>query len=316
MSRFIFRRALQLIPVLIGVTLVVFLLRQVIPGDAIDAQLGGAASEAERIALRAELGLDQPWFLQYLAYLGRLLQGDFGASATYNAPVLEVLFERLGNTAVIAVPAVVIAAVLGVVAGVWSARKPNGLRDRATTVSVLVLTSMPSFWLGMILILLFGIWLRWLPVSGMESILGGGGVIDVARHAILPVLTLAAWSLAVITRMTRASMLGVLSSDYIRSATSRGLSTSSIVYRHALPNAMPAVITVIGLQAGFQLSGAVLTETVFAWPGIGYAMSQAITNRDMELLQGGILLIAVIFVFINFLVDVLYAVFNPKVQVS
>ncbi|RGE23148.1 ABC transporter permease [Leucobacter sp. wl10] len=316
MTRFILKRLAQLVPVLLGVTLAVFLLRQIIPGDAVDVLLGGMASEDDRAALRDELGLNQNIFVQYLTYLWGLLRGDLGRSSTYNAPVLGVLVERLGNTAIIAVPAVVLASVVGVVAGVWASRKPNSFRDRSVTVSVLLLTSMPSFWLGMLLIMLFSLTLGWFPVSGMQSLIGGGGFADVLQHAILPILTLAAWSLAVITRMTRTSMLGVMSSDYVRSAVARGLAPRQVVYGHALPNALPAVITVIGLQAGFQLSGAVLTETVFSWPGIGFAMASAITNRDMALLQGGILFIAVIFVFINFFVDVLYAVLNPKVKVD
>lgn len=316
MITFILKRLAQLIPVLLGVTLAVFLLRQIIPGDSVDSLLGGMASQEDREALREQLGLNANIFVQYFTYLGNIVQGDFGHSATYNAPVLGVLLERLLNTAIIALPAVLIASIVGVTAGVWASRKPNSLRDRSITVGALLLTSMPSFWLGMLLILLFGLKLGWLPVSGKESVIGGGDFFDVVKHAILPTLTLAAWSLAVITRMTRTSMLGVLSSDYVRSSIARGLSPQQVVYGHALPNAIPAVITVIGLQTGFQLSGAVLTETVFSWPGIGYAMAQAISNRDLVLLQGGILLIAVIFVFINFFVDVLYAVFNPKVKVS
>lgn len=316
MTGFILRRLGQLVPVLLGVLLAVFLLRQLIPGDAADVLLGGTASQQERDQLREQLGLDQNIFMQFFIYLGNVLQGDLGRSTTFNAPVLDVLIERLMNTAVIAVPAVTIASIIGVCAGVWASRKPNSFRDRSVTISVLLLTSMPSFWLGMLLILFFGLNLGWLPVSGMQSIIGGGGFLDILRHAILPTITLAAWSLAVITRMTRSSMLGVLSSDYVRSAIARGLPPGQVVFGHALPNALPAVITVIGLQAGFQLSGAILTETVFSWPGIGYALSQAISNRDMALLQGGILLIAVIFVAINFFVDVLYAVFNPKVKVA
>lgn len=316
MTRFILRRLAQLVPVLIGVTIAVFMLRQIIPGDAVDALLGGTATQAEREALREQQGLNEPLIVQYLTYLGNIFQGDLGRSTTYNAPVLDVILGRLGNTAILAVPAVTIASTLGIVAGVWASRKPNSNRDRSITVTVLILTSMPSFWLGMLLILLFGVQLGWLPVSGMQSLVGGGGFLDILEHAILPVLTLSAWSLAAITRMTRTSMLGVMSNDYVRSSIARGLSSQQVVYGHALPNAIPAVITVVGLQAGFQLSGAILTETVFSWPGIGYALAQAIENRDMLLLQGGILLIAVIFVFINFFVDVLYAAFNPKVKVS
>jgi len=316
MSRFIFMRIVQLLPVLFGVTLAVFALGQIIPGDSVDALLGGSASQEEREMLRQQYGLDKNIVVQYVTYLGNVLQGDFGHSSTYNAPVLSVLMERILNTAIIAVPAVFIASVVGISAGVWASQKPDSTRDRLVTVIVLLFTSMPPFWLGMLLILLFGVQLGWFPVSGMESMVGGGGFFDVIRHAILPTLTLSAWSLAVITRMTRTSMLEVMSSDYIRTSIARGLLHRDVIYGHALPNAIPSVITVVGLQAGFQLSGAILTETVFSWPGIGYALSQAIANRDMELLQGGILLIAVIFVLINFLVDILYAAFNPKVKVS
>lgn len=316
MKRFIVMRFAQLIPVLLGVTLAVFALRQIIPGDAVDALLGGSASQAERELLREQYGLNENILVQYFTYLGNVFQGDLGHSTTYNAPVLSVLIERMKNTAMIALPAVAIASVVGITAGVWASQKPNGFRDRSITVVVLLLTSMPPFWLGMLLILMFGVQLAWLPVSGMQSMVGGGSFIDVFTHAILPVLTLSAWSLAVITRMTRTSMLGEMSSDYIRASIARGLLPREVIYGHALPNAIPTVITVVGLQAGFQLSGAILTEKVFSWPGIGYALSQAIENRDMELLQGGILMIAVVFVLINFLVDVLYTAFDPRVKVG
>lgn len=294
----------------------VFIMSQIIPGDAVDYQLGGSATQEDQDRLRQELGLNDNLALQYLRYLGNLVQGDFGQSVTYGEPALGVLLSRLGNTVILAVPAVILAAAVGITAGSWAARKPNSRRDRLVTVLVLFLTSMPSFWLGMILILIFGLTLRVAPISGMVSIVGGGGFLDVARHAVLPVITLAVWSVAIITRMTRASMLQTLGSDYVRTARSRGISERNVIYGHALGNAMPPVITVIGLQAGFLLSGAVLTETVFSWPGIGLAMSQAISGRDTALLQGGILLIAIIFVIINFVVDVLYAYFNPKIKIG
>lgn len=316
MLKYMGRRALQLIPVLFGVTLAVFIMSQVISGDVVDYQLGGSATQEDRERLRNELGLDENVVMQYLHYLGNLLQGDFGQSVTYGEPALGVLLDRLGNTVIIAVPAVILAAVVGIAAGAWAARRPNSLQDRGVTVLVLFLTSMPSFWLGMILILIFGLTLKIAPISGMVSIVRGGGILDIAAHAVLPVITLAVWSVAIITRMTRASMLQTLASDYVRTARSRGIPERKVIYRHALGNAMPPVITVIGLQAGFLLSGAVLTETVFSWPGIGLAMSQAITGRDSALLQGGILLIAIIFVIINFIVDVLYAYFNPKIKIG
>lgn len=294
----------------------VFIMSQIIPGDVVDYQLGGSATQEDQDRLREELGLNDNLALQYLRYLGNLVQGDFGQSVTYGEPALGVLLRRLGNTVILAVPAVILAAAVGISAGSWAARKPNSGRDRFVTVLVLFLTSMPSFWMGMVLILVFGLTLKVAPISGMVSIVGGGGFLDVARHAVLPVITLAVWSVAIITRMTRASMLQTLGSDYVRTARSRGIPERKVIYGHALGNAMPPVITVIGLQAGFLLSGAVLTETVFSWPGIGLAMSQAIISRDTALLQGGILLIAVIFVVINFIVDVLYAYFNPKIKIG
>lgn len=316
MLRFTARRLLQLIPVLFGITIAVFILNQIIPGDAVDIMLGPGASESEREQLRAQLGLDQNLVVQYFAYMGSVLRGDFGVSSAFGQPALPFLLNRLGNTAVIAAPAIALAATVGIIAGVFAARRPNSLRDRSITIIVLFFTSMPSFWFGIILILVFGLWLRLLPTSGMTSIIGGGGLVDVLQHAILPVITLAAYSVAIITRMTRSSMVETLSSDYVRTARSRGIPEQQVVRTHALKNAMPPVITVIGLQGGLLLSGAVLTETVFAWPGIGLAVAQAISNRDFAVLQGGILLIAVIFVGINFLVDLLYAYFNPKIKIG
>ncbi|QBJ98689.1 ABC transporter permease [Rhodococcus sp. ABRD24] len=314
MSRFLLNRVLQLVPVALGVTIVVFLMVQIIPGDIVDAQLGSQASGAEKAALRESLGLNQNIVVQYFVYLSNVVRGDLGVSSTYHEPVTSILFARLGNTAILAIPAVIIAAVFGILLGTAAALRQNGPVDRVVTISVLFVTSMPSFWLGMLLVIVFGVGLQWVPTSGMESTLGGGSFSDIAWHAILPVMTLSAWSLAVIARMTRSSMIETLKSDYVRSVRGKGLPERLVVAKHALPNALPPVITVVGLQAGFLLSGAVLTETVFAWPGIGFAMSQAIENRDTVLLQGGILFIAIIFVLVNFFVDVLYAFLNPKLR--
>jgi peptide/nickel transport system permease protein len=254
--------------------------------------------------------------VQYLIYMQHLLTGDLGQSLSLAQPVAHVLADRLLNTAILAIAATLLASIAGLAIGIWAALKPDSLRDHGLTVAVLFLNSMPSFWLGIVLILIFGLNLRLLPVGGMQSIFGGGGPLDLARHMVLPTMTLAAWSLAVIARMTRSSLLDVINSDYIRTARSRGLSEARIVLRHALPNAIPAVITVIGMQMGFLLSGAVLTETVFSWPGIGLAMYEAVAARDIPLIQGGILLCALLFVLINFAVDVLYACFNPKIRLA
>lgn len=315
MLTFTLRRALHMLPVILGVTIATFGLGQIIPGDQASALLGPTASETDRQALREDLGLDQPAFSRYFTYLGSLFDGDLGRSLSFGRPVSEVLSDRLLNTLLLSGTAIVVAAVVGVAIGTWAAQKPGSPRDRGLTVGVLFFNSVPSFWFGLVLIIVFSLQLRMLPATGMTSI-GGGGVLDVAAHMLLPVITLAAWSLAVIARMTRSSVLEVIGNDYVRTARSRGVGEFRVIVRHVLPNAMPSVITVIGLQAGFLLSGAVLTETVFSWPGIGLALHQAISARDIPLVQGGILVIAIAFVLINFLVDVLQAYFNPKIKLA
>jgi peptide/nickel transport system permease protein len=314
MLSFILNRALQIIPVIIGVTIATFLLAQIIPGDPADVLLGSTASEETRQELRTALGLTEPVYVQYGIYLKNLLQGDLGQSFTFAQPVTQVIVERLFNTSLLAVAAIILASIVGVAAGTWAALKPGSIRDQGLSVVVLFFNSMPSFWLGLVLILIFGLHLRLLPVGGMDD--ASGSLVGLAAHMILPTFTLAAWSLAVIARMTRSAILDVINSDYIRTARSRGVSEARIVLRHALPNAMPTVITVIGMQMGFLLSGAVLTETVFSWPGIGLAMYQAISTRDIPLIQGGILVLAIAFVLINFVVDILYAYFNPKIKLA
>ena len=311
---FAIRRALQIVPVIIGVTIAIFLLAKIIPGDPADMLLGATASEEAKEALRLGMGLHEPAYVQYLIYVGNLLKGDLGQSFTFAQPVTDVIADRLGNTALLAVAAIILAAVVGVAAGTWAALKPGSLRDQSLSVVVLFFNSMPSFWLGLVLIMIFGLHLRLLPVSGMQSVGGGDGVLALVSHMILPSITLAAWSLATIARMTRSSLLEVINSDYVRTARAKGMRESRVVLRHALPNAMPQIITVIGMQMGFLLSGAVLTETIFSWPGIGLAMYQAISTRDIPLIQGGILILAMAFVLINFAVDVLYTYFNPKIK--
>ena len=316
MLRFLANRLLQMIPVIVGVTLATFLLAQIIPGDPADVLLGSAASENTRQQLRVALGLDQPIWVQYGLYLRHLLHGDLGQSLTFAEPVHQVIIERLGNTALLGVAAVAFATIVGVSAGTWAAWKPGSWQDHLLSLFVLFLNSMPSFWLGLVLILFFGLHLGILPVSGMTDDMGGGGIGDLLAHMVLPTLTLAAWSLAIIARMTRSALLDVINSDYVRTARSRGIGEFRVVAFHALPNAMPAIITVIGLQLGFLLSGAVLTESVFSWPGLGLALYQAISTRDIPLIQGGILVLAIAFVLVNFWVDVLYAWFNPKISLS
>jgi peptide/nickel transport system permease protein len=316
MLNFIGSRVLQMVPVILGVTIVTFILAQVIPGNPADALLGPTATQEARDQLYVELGLDRPLVVQYLIYLSNLLHGDLGRSFTFAQPVAVVLADRMFNTAILTVWAVIGATLIGIAAGTWAAMRPGSLHDGGLSAVVQFLNSMPPFWLGLVLIMIFGLHLRLLPVAGMYSIAGDQGGVDLALHMILPVVTMLAASLAIIARMTRSSLLEVINSDYIRTARSRGIGEARIVLLHALPNAMPPVITVIGLQMGYLLAGGVLTETVFAWPGIGLAMYQAISGRDLPLIQGGVLTLALGFVVINFAVDVLYAYFNPKIRLS
>lgn len=218
------------------------------------------------------------------------------------------------NTAALSLVALAIASVLGIAAGTFAAMKPGGWRDQALSVVILFFNSMPGFWLGLVLIFLFGLKFRILPVGGMSTTGEEGGLLDLAWHIILPAVTLTVWSLATIARMTRSAMLEVINSDYVRTARAKGIKKRRVVFRHALPNAMPQIVTVIGLQMGFLLSGAVMTETVFAWPGIGLAMYEAISTRDIPLIQGGILVLALLFVLINLIVDILYSYLNPKIK--
>jgi peptide/nickel transport system permease protein len=316
MISFFLRRFLQIIPVIIGVTIATFLLAKIIPGDPTDMLLGGMATEEAKQSLRISMGLDRPIYQQYFIYLGNLMQGDLGRSFTFAEPVSDVIWERLGNTTLLALAGIFIASVIGISAGTWAALNAGSLRDQALSVVVLFFNSMPSFWLGLMLIIIFGLNLRLLPVGGMTSVGSDGGILSLITHMILPSITLAAWSLATIARMTRSSILDIINSDYVRTARSKGISEARVVLRHALPNAMPTIITVIGMQLGFLLSGAVLTETIFSWPGIGLAMFQAISTRDIPLIQGGILVLAIAFVLINFAVDLLYSYFNPKIQLE
>jgi peptide/nickel transport system permease protein len=285
MITFVFRRLLQAIPVIIGVTLITFLLTRILPGDLADVLLGPTASEESRQQLRTALGLDRSLPVQYVSYMSQLLHGDLGQSLIFAQPVGKILAARLANTALLAVSAIILASLVGIAVGTWVALKPGSPRDHVLGGAVLFLNSMPPFWLGLVLIFAFALKLRWLPASGMNSVLGSRGIGDLIAHMVLPTLTLAAWSLAVITRMTRSALLDVIDNDFI-------------------------------LQTGFLLSGAVLTETVFSWPGIGLAMYQSISARDIPFIQGGILLLALIFVLVNLVVDALYAYLNPKIELQ
>ena len=304
MLKFIGKRLLMLIPVLIGVSLIVFTLMQLSPGDPAMIILGAQAAPEDIAILRESMGLNDPLIVQFFRFLLGMFTLDFGTSYKDGMPVLTKLLEALPYTAELTFCAVLLALIIGIPAGIISATKQYSIFDRIASVLALIGFSTPNFWLSIMLILVFSVNLKWLPVSGTGSIL----------HLVLPSIALGVQSAAVFTRMTRSSMLEVLNMDYIRTARAKGLSERVVILKHALKNALIPVITVVGLQIGLLFGGAILTETVFAWPSVGRLMIDSIRAKDTPVVQGGVIFTASIFVFINLLVDILYAYVDPRVK--
>jgi peptide/nickel transport system permease protein len=313
-TAFVVRRLAASVVVLFGVSIVVFLTLKLVPGDAAYVLAGPNASAEDIERVRQSLGLDKPVPVQYVTWLGRALQGDLGRSLELHEPVLSLVLSRYGNTLLLAVAAMVFAAVTGILAGTLAALRPHTLLDRAVMLVTLTANSTPSFWLGLVLILVFSLTLHWLPSSGMDSARGDGGPFDVLQHLVLPAVTLGAISSALIARMTRASLLEVLTQEYVLVARAKGLREGLLVRRHALKNALLPVLTILGLQMGSLLGGAVITETIFSWPGIGLQLYRGIALRDVPLVQGAALVVAVSFVVINLLVDLLYSYLDPRIR--
>lgn len=304
MTRYIAQRLIAAAITLLGVSLVVFLLLHLLPGDPARIIAGLLASEEDVAHLRTELGLDQPLVLQYLNFLGNLLHGDLGHSVRTRQPVLDEVLARLPATIQLAVISMVVAGWLGILAGVLAATRPDSLFDYLTSLGTLFGVSMPVYWLGLMLITLFAVQWQLVPAAGNDQ----------PTSWILPSLTLAAFSVALIARMTRSSMLEVLHQDYVRTAWAKGLAERGVIFRHALKNAFIPVLTVLGLQFGALLGGAVLTESVFAWPGIGRLMVDSIFARDYPVVQGVVLVFATMFILLNLVVDVLYAYLDPRIH--
>jgi peptide/nickel transport system permease protein len=298
------RRLLLLVPTVLGVLTLVFLLVHIIPGDPVEVMLGETASRADLSQLRADLGLDRPLGEQYVRFLGGLARGDLGRSFFYRKPVLAVIGAALPATALLAAAALAVAVLIALPLGVLAAVRRDRPADRLALIGSLVGVSMPNFWLGPLLIILFSFRLGWLPVSGKEG----------AASLVLPALTLGTSLAAILVRMTRASMLDVLGEDYLRTARAKGVAERTVIARHALRNALLPVVTIVGLQFGALLSGAVITENVFAWPGVGTLLIQAITARDYPLVQGCVLVISLCYVTVNFLTDALYSVIDPRIR--
>ncbi len=312
MGKYVAKRLFQVIPTLFFVILTVFLLMKLIPGDPAMVLLGPQARTEDIVRFRQQLGLDEPVPIQFLIYLKRVMTGDLGNSLVYKQSVLSLIFERLPVTITLSVCALIVAVSIGIPAGVLAAVKHNSLIDLFVTVLALMGLSIPIFWFGMILIIIFSLELGWLPEEGLGD--PSKGMWDVVSHLILPSLALGILSTGTIARFTRSSMLEVLNQDYIRTAYAKGLRKNLILYRHALRNALVPVITVIGLQLGNLLAGAVLTETVFALPGLGKLMIDGIFRRDYMLVQGEVLFTAILYIFVNLVVDIVYAFINPKIR--
>ncbi|MBY4797686.1 ABC transporter permease [Collinsella sp. AGMB00827] len=311
MARTILRRVLQAIPVLFVAISTTFILTRMIPGDPAAQMLGPQAPPDAIAALRVRLGIDQPIPVQYMQYFAGVLQGNFGWSTSYNQPVMPLILQRLPATLMITLTALLLAAIVGIPLGVETALRQNTWFDYLFMVLALVGVSMPIFWLGLMLVLTFSVGLGWLPAMGMGSF--SNGVLDVVSHMVLPVLCLATIPMSTFARISRSSMLDTIGADYIKSLRSRGIKESAVIWKHALKNALPPIVTVFGLQLAAAFTGAILTETIFSWPGLGTLIVNAVNARDYSLIQGIVLFSAVVFVGVNLVVDIVYALINPRV---
>jgi peptide/nickel transport system permease protein len=334
MSKYIIRRALESVPVIIGVSILVFMLLRLIPGDPAIAILGERATPENIAAIRERLGLNKPLPEQYIIWIGNLLQGDLGNTVRGNIPIANELRSRFPATIELSLVAITLATVIGVPMGIFSAVRRNSPVDTATMFGALLGVSIPIFVLGLLLIYLFGVQLKLLPFIGridsgikletrtglfvIDSILTGNweALQNTLSHLILPAITLFTVPLAIIARITRSSMLEVLNQDYIRTARAKGLGERPVIFSHALRNALLPIVTIIGLQLGTLLSGAVLTETIYSWPGIGKWLFDSIIARDYPIVQSVTLIVSLIYVIINFTVDILYALVDPRIRVA
>jgi ABC-type dipeptide/oligopeptide/nickel transport system permease component len=316
MTAYILRRIAQAIPIALLTSLVVFLMLHLAPGDPVTMILGAKSrdySQEDFDRVREQLGLNKPLLVQYVEWLGRIVRGDFGDSYYMRRDIMGLIVERMRATSLLALGAMIVSIPMGLGAGIISALKRGTLFDRAINAIVVAGVAVPTFALGLFLIVGFGVELGWLPTGGMTSF-GDGSFIDRVKHLILPSIALGVGPAAIIARLTRSAMLEVLNQDYVRTARAKGLRERLVVTRHAFRNVLIPVITVIGLQVGSLLGGAVLVEIVFSWPGMGELIINGITQRDYPVVQASVLVVAMIFIVINIIVDVLYAVVDPRVR--
>lgn len=311
MLHFVARRLLYAIPVLLGVTFIVFFSLHLAPGDVTQQILGMFASEERAAALRVKLGLDRPVAVQYFIWLGNLLQGDLGLSHIMNVPVSQVLMRKIGNSLVLMGGSLLIVVLASFVLGTLSAARFRRPFDRVTVAVSLLLASMPVFWFGLVLLYLFAVMWPMFPTAGMYDVRNPGGVLDLLHHLFLPAVATAASGVAIMTRVTRASMIEVLNQPFILAARSRGLRSRRVVYVHAVRNILPQFVNMTGLNVGFMFGGAVFSEVIFTWPGIGLQLYESILQRDAPMVQGCVLAIAVVFVVSNLVADFVVHALDP-----
>lgn len=304
MLKYILKRLLLLIPVIIGISFIIFSIMQLTPGDPAREILGDNAAQEAVDALREEMGLNDPFLLQYGRYMWKAVRGDFGTSYQTGQSVMKQILERFPTTIYLAIGATLVAIIIGVPVGLISAVKQYSLMDDVSTIFSMVLTAIPNFWLGLVLMLALSLKLKWFPAYGATSL----------KHFVLPWITLSCMTLAVLIRMTRSSMLEVIRQDYIRTARAKGARERRIVFRHALRNALLPVITVIGTQLSVQLGGAIIVETVFSIPGLGTMIISGIKTKDIPVVMGGVMFIALVGGLVNLLVDILYAYIDPRLK--
>ncbi len=313
MLPFLARRLLLAVPTLLGVSIVIFGLLYIVPGDPLDSILPPDATKEMRERTAHSLGFDQPVPVQYVAWLDRVLHGDLGTSLARNRPVATMLLEAAGNTLVLAIAAGIIAVGLGLALGTLAAWCHGTWVDRAVRAISVAGVSIPPYWVALLLIIVFAVQLHWLPASGMRSVTGDGGLGDLLSHLLLPALAASMVALGLMARMVRASVLDILHQDFILTLRAKGMGPGAVL-RHTLKNAAPPIMTVAGIQIGHLLGGSVLVETVTGWPGVGQLIYQAISQRDVPVTQGGVLMVSLLFVVLNLTVDVLHGVVDPRIR--
>ena len=314
MQRYLLQRLALVVVVLLSVSLLVFVVTRLTPGDPARVMLGPRATDEQLAQLHVIYGLDQPIHVQYVSWLGHILRGDLGESIQLHRPVLTEVAERFRATLVLAFAAMLVAFSTGIGVGLAAALRANTLLDRLLMSVALLGISLPPFWVGLILIIAFSLILRWLPATGMLSATGDGGPPDLLAHLVLPTISLAVVPLAVIARLTRANVLEVVNQLYVRTARAKGLPPLVVVLGHIMRNTLIGTVTILGLEAGWLLAGTVYIETVFAWPGLGSMLVNAILQRDYPLVQGGVLLVAGVYVLINLATDILYLYLDPRLR--